>query len=80
MLKPNQEQENVDILNRRYLLKEAFSRQKEVCTRMTENQALGRSATHVGDLSMIAGHEDKALDGMFLAVNNLAPWKDEEMT
>jgi len=41
---------------------------------------LNRSATHVGDMSMNAGHEDKAVDGMFLAVNNLAPWKDEEMT
>ena len=29
---------------------------------------------------MKGGIEDKAVDGMFLAVNNLAPWKDEEMT
>lgn len=51
---------------------------------------LKRSASHVGEANKLSVHseytinnnpkEENGIDKMFLAVNNLAPWKDEEQT
>ena len=59
----------------------SFYKLRTICEKSeSQNGDLSNLSVNSSVEMKVKPNEDKAIDGMFLAVNNLAPWKDEELT